>query len=180
MRTVDGRNAADLRLRNVRVADDSLLRIADDPARLIEEALTRFAFLIASESLGVMWAMLRLTHTYLTEREQFGQKLAGFQVLQHRLVDMLLAATRSESLLELARVQLDHADHASARETMAAAMMQTDAAAAAIGEDAIQLHGAIGMTDEYIAAHFFKRLTANRLIAGDRAEHAARADHLRK
>ncbi|MGR9091807.1 MAG: acyl-CoA dehydrogenase family protein [Gammaproteobacteria bacterium] len=173
-RTFDGRTIADLEFRGTRLAAASALLPIGDADKLIDETLSRHALLVAAESVGIMRATVRLTSDYLAEREQFGQKLAGFQVLQHRLVDMQLRLTRAESLLEAAYALVDAVGFAGATSAIAAARIGTEDCGVFVAENAVQLHGGIGMTNAYRLAHFLKRLTANRFVAGERAEHALR------
>lgn len=172
-RTFDGRTIADLEFSGTRLAAAALLPIRD-AGTLIDETLSRYAMLVAAECVGIMRATMRLTNDYLAEREQFGQKLAGFQVLQHRLVDMQLRLTRAESLLEAAYALVDAVGFAGATNAIAAARIGAEDSGIFIAENAVQLHGGIGMTNEYRLAHFLKRLTANRFLTGERAEHALR------
>ena len=176
-RTFDGRTIADVEFRGTRLACASGLLPIRDGGKLIDEALGRYALLVAAECVGIMRATMRLTGDYLAEREQFGQKLAGFQVLQHRLVDMQLRLTRAESLLEAAYALIDAAGFAGATSAIAAARIGAEACGVFVAENAVQLHGGIGMTNEYRLAHFLKRLTANRFVAGERAEHALRCGY---
>lgn len=173
-RTFDGRSIADLEFRGTRLAADAALLPPGEAGNLIDETLSRFALLVAAESVGIMRAILRLTIEYLHEREQFGHKLADFQVLQHRLVDMQLRLTRAESLLEAACVLVDAVGFAGAASAIAGARIGAEDHGIFVAESAVQLHGGIGMTNEYRLAHYFKRLTANRFVAGERAEHALR------
>lgn len=173
-RTFDGRTIADLDLRATRISAASTPPAVPAGAALIDEALSRYALLVAADCVGIMRATLRLTLDYLAEREQFGQKLADFQVLQHRLVDMQLRLTRAESLLEAAYTLVDAVGFAGATRAIAAARIGAEDNGIFIAESAVQLHGGIGMTNEYRLAHFLKRLTANRFVAGERAEHALR------
>lgn len=173
-RSFDGRTIADLELRGTRLAADSALLSTRHAEKQIDEGLSRYALLVAAESAGITRATLRLTIDYLAEREQFGQKLMDFQVLQHRLVDMQLRVTRAESLLEAAYVLIDAVGFARATSAIAAARIGAEDAGVFVAESAVQLHGGIGMTNEYRLAHFLKRLTANRFMAGERAEHALR------
>lgn len=169
--TVDGRNLAEVRLENVQVGPDAALRQVDDPRRILDEAQTLFALLLASESLGIVRACTRGTHTYLSEREQFGIKLADMQALQHRLVDMQLAVLRLESQLERARLVADTEGLAAATAPVAAATRLAAGVSRHVAHEAIQLHGAVGMTDELAIGRCVRRLTANEVLAG-----TARAD----
>ncbi|MFT4564943.1 MAG: alkylation response protein AidB-like acyl-CoA dehydrogenase [Gammaproteobacteria bacterium] len=178
-RTFDGRDIADVVLSDVEVATDCCLEFAVDAAVLIESAQLLFTLFIASDTLGLTQTALRQTHAYLNDREQFGTKIANFQALQHRLVNMLLAVTRAESSLVIARQTVDDVGLVGASDGISAAKVSSAKAAMFVAQEAIQLHGAIGMTDEYIVGHYFKRITANGLLAGTSDEHLSRFACLR-
>ncbi|TDJ64096.1 MAG: hypothetical protein E2O35_09345, partial [Proteobacteria bacterium] len=106
--------------------------------------------------------------------------IADFQALQHRLVDMVLATTRAESMVELARYQCDELGPAGAAAAIAAAKVTAGTTAAFVGQQSVQLHGAIGMTDESIVGHYLKRLTANEILGGNTDEQLTRFTRLRE
>lgn len=178
-RSFDGRDLADLEFDHVEIPHTSGLEFEFGSSRVIDDAKSLFALLIASESLGIMKAILAMTYRYLNEREQFGSKIGSFQALQHRMAELLLAATRAESLIAIARQQTDECDLTVARDSIAAASFRGTTVGAFIGQDAIQLHGAIGMTDEFILGHYLKRLTANGFLAGNADEQLSRFMRLR-
>ena len=172
--TFDGRTIADLDLQQVEVPRAARLDYTVVVNEVIDEALLFFAAQLAADSLGIVKALVRITHDHLIQREQFGVKLADLQVLQHRLVDMQMAITRLDSQLELARSKIDECGVAGATEFIAAAKIQAASVGRYVGQQAVQLHGAIGMTDELVVGHYFKRLTANELLGGSADEHLQR------
>lgn len=165
----DGRRIADLELRAVVAAPAALIARGDQVARVLAECGGLFHLLLASETLGLTRALTRITFDYLGQRQQFGRKLAEFQALQHRVVDLHLANVRLESTLELARAKVDSAGLPAAAGYVAAALAQACVVGRHVGEEAIQLHGGIGMTDELVVARYVRRLTANELLAGGHA-----------
>jgi alkylation response protein AidB-like acyl-CoA dehydrogenase len=171
-RGADGRLFADLTASGVAVPETAALVCAD---AVVSEARSLFALLLAGESLGIMRSLLTLTCAYLAQRQQFGRKLSDFQVLQHRLVDMHLDCVRVESLVELARVKCDEAGLLTAAPFVAAAKAQAGLVGRRVGEEAVQLHGGIGMTDELVVGHYLKRLVMNGMLGGSPAEQLERA-----
>lgn len=171
-RGADGRDFADVALRGVRVGASERL---DLTAAAPGEAQGYFALLLASESLGIMHALVRLTAEHLAQREQFGRKLIDFQELQHRLVDMQLEAVRAESMLEVARLHCDQGGLGTAAAMTSAALYQAARSGRRVAEEAVQLHGAIGMTDELVVGHYLKRIISNAIIGGHAETHLERA-----
>lgn len=163
-RTFDGRHIAVVNLDAVDLARALVLEYDDATQTVVEEAQVLNRLLLVSESLGIARALVRGTHNYLHDREQFGTTIGTFQALQHRLVDMLLALTRAESLVELWRLKCDAVGLGAA--VMDAATIGVVDACQHIAREAIQLHGAIAMTDEFIVGHYLKRLTANEILLG--------------
>jgi alkylation response protein AidB-like acyl-CoA dehydrogenase len=108
-----------------------------------------------------MDAALWLTRDYLRARKQFGQPLAAFQALQHRMADMLIETELARSMLFQALAALEASDPATRRRGVSATKVQNAEAGMFVGGQAIQLHGAIGMTEEYVLAHLYKLLFAN-------------------
>jgi alkylation response protein AidB-like acyl-CoA dehydrogenase len=164
--TVDGRQAADIVLNGVRVEAVNRLGAPGQAGDVISHALDRATLAIGSDALGAMQALLSQTCDYLRTRRQFGQALARFQVLQHRVVDMHIAIEESRALLAVARASLGQ--HVLQRTAaVAAAKYKLGQAARMVGEQALQLHGAMGMTDELAVSHYFKRLLSADALFGD-------------
>jgi alkylation response protein AidB-like acyl-CoA dehydrogenase len=120
---------------------------------------------------GAMAGLHELTVEYLKTRKQFGVPIGSFQVLQHRAVDMLTALEQARSMAYYATMMAAEDDAQERRKAMSAAKVQIGRSAKHIGQDAIQLHGGIGMTMEYKAGHYFKRLTMIDMAFGDADHH---------
>ena len=163
---MDGRAAADLVLNEVPVAESNRLGLPGEAGDALAWALDRATLAICSDALGSMQNLLAQTRDYLQTRRQFGQPLAGFQVLQHRLVDMHIAIEESRALVGAARATLvrDPQQRAAA---VAAAKYKLGQSARLVGEQAVQLHGAMGMTQELPVSHHFKRLLTADALFGD-------------
>ncbi len=112
-----------------------------------------------------------MTLDYLKTRKQFGRAIGEFQVLQHRAVDMLVAFEQARSMALFASMMAAEADAAERHRAMAAAKVQIGRSGRHIGQEAIQLHGGIGMTMEYKVGHYFKRMTMIELMFGDTETH---------
>lgn len=164
--TVDGRPAADIVFDGVRVEPANRLGAPGCAGDAVGWALDRATLAIGSDALGAMQALLAQTCDHLRTRRQFGQPLARFQVLQHRVVDMHIAIEESRALLGAARASLG-ADVAQRSAAVAAAKYKLGQAARLVGEQAVQLHGAMGMTDELAVSHYFKRLLGADALFGD-------------
>lgn len=168
---IDGRPHCDLLLERLRVPRTARLRFAEGAGAALASAAWLHALLVAAEMVGLARAMTRASHEYLCQREQFGRKLIEFQVLQHRLVDMTLTVTRLESLLEVARLKCDAAGPAGAAPWIAAAKAAAGEEGRVLGRQAVQLHGAIGLTAELPLGRQLRRLAALEFAAGGTAHH---------
>ncbi|MGC8523974.1 MAG: acyl-CoA dehydrogenase family protein [Acidibrevibacterium sp.] len=138
-------------------------------ARVVDEAIAA----LCAEAVGVMAAMHEVTLDYLRTRKQFGRAIGQFQVLQHRAVDMLVAIEQARSMAMFATMMAAEADATDRRRAMAAAKIQIGRSGHKVGQEAIQLHGGIGMTMEYKVGHYFKRMTMIELLFGDADHHLA-------
>jgi alkylation response protein AidB-like acyl-CoA dehydrogenase len=176
--TQDDHRAADVTLAGVRVAADALLGSAGAGVALVEHAIEHGIAAVCAEALGNMAVMLELTSSYVKTRKQFGVPIGQFQVLQHRLADMLMRVEQARSMAYLIATTVDSPDAAARRRGVAAAKAIVSQAARFVGQGAIQLHGGIGMTDEAPISHYFKRLTAIELTFGDADHHVARVSDL--
>jgi alkylation response protein AidB-like acyl-CoA dehydrogenase len=153
--TIDGRRAADVTLDAVAVPDRALVaRGAEAIERLCDIATA----MLGAEALGVMRVMLDDTIAFTKERRQFGQAIASFQVIQHRMVDMYMQLELATSAVYRAILSLDAAPAERARAVSAMKVMVA-AACRFVGQNAIQLHGGMGMTDEVAVTHYFRRAT---------------------
>ncbi|MHA7819769.1 MAG: acyl-CoA dehydrogenase family protein [Erythrobacter sp.] len=156
--TVDGRRASEVYFENASVSADALIGEEGKALPLIELVTDEAIAAQCAEACGAMKVANAMTLEYSKQRKQFGVPIGKFQVLQHRMVDMFIEYEQSVSMTYLATLKLD----ASERErklAVSAAKVRVAQAAHHIGEDAIQIHGGNGMTDEYAIGHYFKRLT---------------------
>ncbi|MGE3148422.1 MAG: acyl-CoA dehydrogenase family protein [Pseudorhodoplanes sp.] len=180
-RTIDGRRAAEIALSDVSVAADACIGTPGDAFALIERVIAIAIAAVAAEAVGCMNALMDLTVEYLKTRKQFGAPIGSFQALQHRAADMLIATEQARSMAMFAAMMADDPDPVARRKAIAAAKVQIGKSGKLVGKEAIQLHGGIGMTDEYKAGHYFKRLTVIDALFGDADHHLgvlARTDGL--
>lgn len=173
-RTIDGLRAAEVTLENVTVPAGAVIGEVDDGLALIDDVVRRGIAAVAAEAVGVMDTMQTLTNDYLKTREQFGRPLAKFQALQHRMVDILIACEESRSAMLVATLRLDEPNAVLRDKAVAAAKVKLGQHGRFIGENCIQLHGGMGMTDEMHITHYFKRLAMIDLMFGDHAHHMKR------
>jgi alkylation response protein AidB-like acyl-CoA dehydrogenase len=176
-RMLDGGRAADVVFDGVRVDASQLIGAAGQGWAILERAADYGAGLLCFEAVGAMDALFAATLEYLKTRQQFGVPIGKFQALQHRMADMYIHLEQARSMALLAAVKLDDAgaDAAAERRTaVAAAKYRVGQAARFVGQQAVQLHGGMGVTDELPAAHYFKRLATIELTLGDSDHHLAR------
>jgi alkylation response protein AidB-like acyl-CoA dehydrogenase len=155
----DGALAGELHLNNVALDGAALL---GDPAAglaTLERAVDLATVAACADALGAMTAVLFKTGEYLATRQQFGAPLASFQVLQHRLVDMFAAVEASRSMLLLAALQADNPVPAERARAVSAAKVAIGERSRHVGQQGVQLHGGVGMTEELDIGHYFRRLT---------------------
>ena len=179
LRTQDNRRAADLVLNDVSVPAEALLGAEGGAHEALVEALDFATVLECAEAVGAMRSANLATLEYLKTRRQFGVPIGSFQALQHRLVDMFVSAeqARSITLLACSRVDAAARGEIAASERMravSAAKVKVCEAARHVGQEAIQLHGGMGMTQEMKVAHTFKRLTMIAQTLGDADWHLER------
>ena len=170
--TQDGLRAADLRLSGVRVADDRRLQAADGLAtvqRVVDEAIAA----LCAEAVGVMERAHEITVDYLKQRKQFGVFIGSFQALQHRAVDMLVMVEQARSMAYYATMMVSESDPALRSAAMSAAKVQIAHSARFVGEQAVQLNGGIGVTEECSIGHYYRRLTLLEILFGDVNHHLA-------
>jgi alkylation response protein AidB-like acyl-CoA dehydrogenase len=170
-RTIDDRRAADLTLDQLRLPADALL--AADATASLAQARDEGAAAVCAEAVGAMRKVLSDTVEYCKQRQQFGQPIGTFQVLQHRMVDMYMEVEQAVAAVYLAVLNLDAEPHTRAR-AVSAAKATIGRAARFLGQNAVQLHGGMGMTEELAIGHYFKRLTALQYEFGSTDQHRAR------
>ena len=164
---LDGRPGAAVKLSGVKVGRDAKLGEGDaDRLLLIDEVIDRGVIAACAEAVGAMAAVTDATAEYLKTRQQFGQPLSKFQVLQHRLVDMSVSPEEARAIVHAALQALD--DKAKdAQRLVWMAKVKTAQCARFVGGQGIQLHGGMGMTDELSIGHYYKRLTMCETLFGD-------------
>ncbi|MFM9943461.1 MAG: acyl-CoA dehydrogenase family protein [Hyphomicrobiaceae bacterium] len=163
----DGRPGAAIKLTGVKVGAGAKLGDGEkDQLATIERLIDRGCIAACAEAVGAMASVTQQTLDYLKTRQQFGQPLSKFQVLQHRLVDMSVSTEEARSLVHAALQSLDEGAKDAARMVWMA-KVKTAQTARFVGGQAIQLHGGMGMTDELAIGHYYKRLTMCETMFGD-------------
>jgi alkylation response protein AidB-like acyl-CoA dehydrogenase len=173
-RTLDGQRAAEIGFANVQLARDALIGHEGRGWELLDAGADYGAGLLCAEALGAMEAIFDATLDYLKTRTQFGAPIGKFQALQHRMADMYIHLEQARSMALLAAVRLASDDPDERRRTVSAAKFRVGQALRFVGQQAVQLHGGMGVTDELPAAHHFKRLTMIELTLGDSDHHLQR------
>jgi alkylation response protein AidB-like acyl-CoA dehydrogenase len=173
MRTIDDRLAADLEFHEVRLPADALLGAEGTAWPRVDRTLDSAITAVCAEAVGCMRKVLADTVEYAKQRVQFGQPIGRFQVLQHRMVDMHLEVEQASAAVQLAISALDGPDAGRAR-AVSAAKATISRAVRFVGQNAVQLHGGMGMTEELAVGHYFKRLTAIEYEFGGCAVHLDR------
>ena len=173
-RTIDGLRAAEVVLNDVRVSAQALLGAEGGAFPAIDRVSDSGAAALCAEAVGVMETLNAQTLEYLKTRQQFGQPIGRFQVLQHRAVDMFIHCEQSRSIALLAAMKSASSDAGERRRAVSAAKALIGRSGRFIGQAAIQLHGGMGVTDEVAASHYAKRLTMIDFWLGDTEHHLAR------
>jgi alkylation response protein AidB-like acyl-CoA dehydrogenase len=172
--TQSGGRAGDLTLGDVTVADAALLGVIDQALPAIERAVDVASAALCAEALGIVGALNKATLEYLKSRKQFGVAIGNFQALQHRMAEMYIAGEQIRSMAILAAVSAGQTDAAPRRRAIGAAKAYIGQAARFVGQQAVQLHGGMGVVDELIVSHYFRRLTILDLTFGDADYHLGR------
>jgi pimeloyl-CoA dehydrogenase small subunit len=172
--TQDGLHAADIALTGVEVDGSAAIGDPENGLALIERVVDEARTAMCAEAVGAMDESLKTTVEYLKTRKQFGVPIGSFQTLQHRAADMFVAVEQARSMSMFATMAADF-DNARERSTaVAAAKVQIGKSAKFVGQQSIQLHGGIGMTQEAKIGHYFKRLTMIENTFGDTDYHLRR------
>jgi alkylation response protein AidB-like acyl-CoA dehydrogenase len=167
-RTQDGRNAADITLKNV---DAQLLGKAGEGLRALQAAIDRANAALCAEAVGAIEAINQATVEYTKNRKQFGQPIGRFQALQHRMADMFVAGVQAKSMSLLATGYCEHKNAAVRARKISTAKAYVGQLGRFCGQQAVQLHGGMGITAELATGHYFKRLTLINQTFGDVAHH---------
>lgn len=172
--TMDGRRAAILRLERVKVGADAVIGNIGGALPVVEDVLDAAATAACAEAVGIAQTVLEMTVDYLKTREQFGVKIGGFQVLQHRAVDMFVQAQLLRSIALEASLRIGSGDRATRQAAVSAAKVQLATGGGHVVKQGIQLHGGIGCTDEHDIGLYFKRMRVLAGLYGDEMFHVGR------
>jgi pimeloyl-CoA dehydrogenase small subunit len=172
--TQDGLHAADITFTGVEVGADAAIGDAENALPLIERVVDEARTAMCAEAVGAMDESLKATIEYLKTRKQFGVPIGSFQTLQHRAADMFVAVEQARSMSMFATMAADFEDAKERATAVAAAKVQIGRSAKFVGQQSIQLHGGIGMTQEAKIGHYFKRLTMIENTFGDTDYHLRR------
>jgi pimeloyl-CoA dehydrogenase small subunit len=165
--TQDGLHAADISFTGVEVGADAAIGDPENALGLIERVVDDARIALCAEAVGLMDESLKTTVEYIKTRKQFGVAIGSFQSLQHRASDMFVALEQARSMSMFATMAIDMGDPNERAKAVAAAKMQIGKSGKFVGQQSIQLHGGIGMTQEAKIGHYFKRLTMIENTFGD-------------
>jgi len=173
-RTIDNLRAVDIQFSGAVVPGEALIGPEGDGLTLLEEVVDYGTALLCAEAVGAIRYANEATLAYLKTRRQFGVPIGSFQVLQHRMVDMLISYEQARSMACLACVKVDTAEAAERRRVVSAAKVKIADACRHVSQEAVQLHGGMGMTEELKISHTFRRLTMIAQTFGDVDHHLER------
>jgi pimeloyl-CoA dehydrogenase small subunit len=172
--TVDALRASEIHLDGVRVNKDAVIGRVGAALPVIEQAIDEATLAIGAEAVGCMEVLYKTTVEYCKTRVQFGQPIGKFQVLQHRMVDMFMEYEQSKSLMYMAAMRMAEGYNDEARRAVSAFKVQVGKSGRFVGQNAVQLHGGMGMTEELNVGHYFKRLTMIDTLFGNVDHHLKR------
>lgn len=169
--TQDGMRAAEISLENVRVGSEAAIGDPEGGLPVLERVVDEAIAALCAEAVGAMDEMRAVTVDYLKTRRQFGIPIGQFQALQHRAADMVVAIEQARSMAYLATMMSGIEDAAERGKAVSAAKVQIGRSGRFVGQQAVQLHGGVGVTMEYRIGHYFKRMTAIETLFGDADHH---------
>jgi len=175
--TVDGQRASEVTFENVALGADALIGAEGAGLALVEKVIDEAVVATCGEACGVLRKLHEGTLEYTKQRKQFGVPISSFQVLQHRMVDMFIQLEQSISMTYMATIKVTDTDVERAK-AAAAAKVQIGKACKFVGQNAIQLHGGMGMTDEMAIGHYFKRATMIEAAFGSTDHYLSRYETL--
>jgi len=173
-RTIDCQRAADIDFVDVKLPASALLGKLGGGWDVLDAVSDYGVTLLCAEAIGAMDALNGATLEYLKTRQQFGIPIGKFQALQHRMAEMYMQLEQARSMATLAAVKVSSLEPEERRRTVSAAKVKIGQAMKYVGQQAIQMHGGMGVTNELPAAHHFKRLTIIEAMLGDTDHHLAR------
>jgi alkylation response protein AidB-like acyl-CoA dehydrogenase len=175
--TVDGNRASEVYFENVSIPAEALIGEEGGGLPLVDKVIDEATAAVGAEAVGVLRRLHEGTLDYARQRRQFGTAIGNFQVLQHRMVDMFIEVEQAVSMTYMATLKLDEADEVRAR-AVSAAKVRIGRACRFVGQNAIQIHGGMGMTDELAIGHYFKRATIIEGLFGSVDHHLKRYESL--
>jgi alkylation response protein AidB-like acyl-CoA dehydrogenase len=175
--TVDGGRASEVYFENVSIPADALIGEEGSGLSLVNKVLDEATAAVGAEAVGVLRKLHEGTLDYAKQRKQFGTAISNFQVLQHRMVDMFIEVEQAVSMTYMATIKLDESDAERAK-AVSAAKVRIGRACKFVGQNAIQIHGGMGMTDELAIGHYFKRASIIEGLFGSVDHHLRRYESL--
>ena len=172
--TVDGFTASEVTFEDVDLDADALLGEEGGGLAVLEQVIDEGILAVGAEAVGCMEVLYKDTVEYCKTRKQFGQPIGKFQVLQHRMVDMFMEYEQAKSLMYMAAMRMAEGYGAEAQKAVSAFKVQVGKSGRFVGQNAVQLHGGMGMTDELNIGHYFKRLTMIDALFGNVDYHLKR------
>jgi alkylation response protein AidB-like acyl-CoA dehydrogenase len=168
---LDGQRVAEVVLDGVHVDPQAVIGTVDEGYPLLEWTVDQGIFALCAEAVGAMSRLSDLTFEYLRTRKQFGSPIGKFQALQHRAADMLTAVEQAKSIVYFAAARLGEDDELAAHQAVSAAKALIGRSARFVAQQAVQLHGGMGMTDELAVGWYVKRLTCIDMTWGNTEHH---------
>ncbi|KRA70496.1 pimeloyl-CoA dehydrogenase small subunit [Caulobacter sp. Root656] len=175
--TVDGGRASEVYFENVSIPADALIGEEGGGLPLVDKVIDEATAAVGAEAVGVLRKLHEGTLDYAKQRRQFGTAISNFQVLQHRMVDMFIEVEQAVSMTYMATIKLDEGDDERAK-AVSAAKVRIGRACKFVGQNAIQIHGGMGMTDELAIGHYFKRASIIEGLFGSVDHHLKRYESL--
>jgi alkylation response protein AidB-like acyl-CoA dehydrogenase len=172
--TIDGNRAADITLRDVRIPADSLLGSEGGAFPALTAVWDLGVAALCAEAVGALESILKATIEYSKQRKQFGVPIGKFQALQHRMADMLIWVEQAKSMSYLAAIRSTEPDRTAREHAISAAKVLVGQACRRVGQEAVQIHGGMGVVDELDVSHYFKRLACIEMSLGDTEHHLER------
>jgi alkylation response protein AidB-like acyl-CoA dehydrogenase len=175
--TVDGNRASEVYFENVSIPADALIGVEGEGLPLVDKVIDEATAAVGAEAVGVLRKLHENTLDYAKQRKQFGTAIANFQVLQHRMVDMFINVEQAVSMTYMATIKIDE-DAATRAKAVSSMKVQIGRACKFVGQNAIQIHGGMGMTDELAIGHYFKRASIIEGLFGSVDHHLKRYESL--
>ncbi len=168
--TIDGQSCAEISFENVQLDESVIISKGSESVDLLDNAINIATLCISAESIGCMTACYKKTVEYTKSREQFGQPISNFQVLQHKMVDMFIESEVCKSLLFKAMLECE-SNEDTKNKSVSALKAQIGLSGKSVAQDAVQLHGGMGVSDEMSIGHYLKKLIAVDALFGNSNHH---------